>query len=138
MFKKKKINVNDTDTLIGEGSLFEGKINSDASIRVEGQMIGDIECKGDLTVGEKGQLKSNINARNVTIAGSLYGNVNTNGCLTIMETGQLHGNVVCKTIVIAEGGVFQGINKMISKDQPLNEKDALNTKVNNSNVNNKN
>jgi cytoskeletal protein CcmA (bactofilin family) len=130
MFKKKKINVNDTDTLIGEGSIFEGKITSEASIRVEGNMIGDIECRGDLTIGEKGQLKSNVTARNVTIAGSLQGNVNTKGCLTIMGTGQLYGNVVSNSIVIAEGAVFQGISKMIGKDQLQSDKDLMINKGN--------
>jgi len=46
--KKKKIDPNMTDTLIGEGTTFEGKISSQAGIRVEGQMIGNIECEGDI------------------------------------------------------------------------------------------
>lgn len=110
--KKSKINPNTTDTLIGEGSTFEGRIRSEASLRVEGNIIGDIECVGDVTVGEHGQAKSNIVARNVTIAGMVQGNVNTRGLLTITSTGQLFGNTLSHSLLIAEGGVFQGQSKM--------------------------
>jgi cytoskeletal protein CcmA (bactofilin family) len=114
MFKKKKskINPNTTDTLIGEGSTFEGRIRSEASLRVEGNIVGDIECVGDVTVGEHGQAKSNVTARNVTIAGMVQGNVNTRGLLTITSTGQLLGNTLSHSLLIAEGGVFQGQSKM--------------------------
>jgi cytoskeletal protein CcmA (bactofilin family) len=114
MFKKKKvkINPNTTDTLVGEGSVFEGRIKSEASLRIEGHIIGDIECLGDVTIGEHGVAKSNIIARHITIAGAVHGNVSTKGLLTITETGQLFGNTVSQTLIIAEGGMFQGQSKM--------------------------
>jgi cytoskeletal protein CcmA (bactofilin family) len=117
MFKGKKasINPNTTDTLIGEGSVFEGRIRSEASIRIEGQITGDIECTGDVTVGEKGIVKSNISARDVIIAGSVHGNVVTKGKLTITSTGALHGNTSAVAFIIDEGGIFQGSSKMETK-----------------------
>ena len=79
MFKNKssKLNPNTTDTLIGEGTVFEGKLKSDAGIRIEGQITGNVESIGDVTVGEKGIVKSNISARNVIVAGTVHGNVIT-------------------------------------------------------------
>lgn len=114
MFKSKKheINPSTTDTLIGEGSVFEGKIKSEASIRIEGHLTGDIECTGDVTVGEKGVVRSNINAREVVIAGQVTGNVTTKGRLTIMASGQLNGNTNSASFIIEEGGTFQGMSKM--------------------------
>ncbi|WP_199624456.1 bactofilin family protein [Paenibacillus alkalitolerans] len=115
MFKGKRIDVSATDTLIGEGSVFEGKVKSEASIRIEGRLIGDIECEGDVTIGEAGNAKSNITARNVVIAGVVHGSVTTKGTLTITATGQLYGNTTAQTLVIAEGAVFQGTSKMEGK-----------------------
>jgi cytoskeletal protein CcmA (bactofilin family) len=122
--KKTKINPNTTDTLIGEGSTFEGRIRSEASLRVEGNIIGDIECVGDVTVGENGQAKSNIIARNVTIAGMVQGNISTRGLLTITSTGQLLGNTISHSLIIAEGGVFQGQSKM-QQEAKSNSPDKL-------------
>ncbi|WP_274361848.1 bactofilin family protein [Paenibacillus thermotolerans] len=115
MFKGKRVDINATDTLIGEGSVFEGKIKSEASLRIEGQMIGDIECGGDVTIGESGKAKSNIAARNVIIAGVVNGNVTAKGTLTITAKGQLYGNTAAQTLVISEGAVFQGMSKMEGK-----------------------
>jgi cytoskeletal protein CcmA (bactofilin family) len=115
MFKSKRIDVGATDTLIGEGSIFEGKIKSEASLRVEGQMVGDIDCDGDVTIGEGGKANSNIAARNVVIAGVVHGNVITRGTLTLTGTGQLFGNTAAQSLVISEGAVFQGMSKMEGK-----------------------
>lgn len=114
MFKSKKgrINPNTTDTLIGEGTVIEGKVKSSAGLRLEGQITGDIECVGDVTIGEKGNAKSNITARNIIIAGKVQGNATTKGILTITSTGSLHGNILANSFVIEKDGNFQGTSRM--------------------------
>lgn len=122
--KKSKINPDTTDTLIGEGTVFEGKIRSEAGIRVEGQIIGDIECSGDVTIGEHGSAHSNITARNVILAGVVHGNVTVQGQLTIRSSGQLYGNLTAQQLNIEAGAVFQGTSKMAGKEQSAAEKKA--------------
>jgi cytoskeletal protein CcmA (bactofilin family) len=114
MFKRKKsaIDPNSTDTLIGEGSTFEGKLKSEAGIRIEGRIHGDIECAGDVVIGERGQAKSNIAARNVTISGTVNGNVICSGTLTVNPTGKLLGNSTAQTLIVAEGALFVGSSQM--------------------------
>lgn len=116
MFKKKakSIDPNSTDTLLGEGTQFEGNLNSEASIRVEGAIVGDIECKGDVTIGDNGSAQSTITARNVIIAGKVKGNINAAEKLTITSTGQLHGNATSKKLIIDDGGIFMGNSQMLS------------------------
>lgn len=113
MFKSsKKVDPNSTDTLIGENSVFEGKIKSEASIRIEGQIQGNVESSGDVIVGVHGVVKSNITARNAVLAGTVHGNVTVTDKLTITSTGKLYGNIGAQSFVIEEGGVFQGSSKM--------------------------
>ncbi|HEY4392363.1 MAG TPA: polymer-forming cytoskeletal protein [Paenibacillus sp.] len=124
--KVTKIDPNSTDTLIGEGSIFEGKLKSSASVRIEGQMIGDIECGGDVTIGEKGVVESSIiNARNVTIAGQVNGNVQASNKLTITSKGKLYGNIAAASLAIEEGSIFEGTSRMgNSSDIALAMKEA--------------
>jgi cytoskeletal protein CcmA (bactofilin family) len=110
--KKSKIDPNMTDTLIGEGTHFEGKINSAAGIRIEGHLVGDIVCEGDVTIGEHGRADSNIRARHVILAGQVKGNITASGKLTIMATGKLYGNLTAHELSIESGGVFQGTSRM--------------------------
>lgn len=123
MFKSKKnnLNITTTDTLIGEGTVFDGKIKSEASIRIEGTITGDIQCAGDVAVGEKGVVKSHISARDVIIAGSVHGNVTSKGKVTITSKGKLYGNAVANSLVIDEGGIFQGTSKSEANTTPAPE-----------------
>lgn len=118
---KSKLNPSATDTLIGEGSVFEGNITSQASLRIEGKLIGDIQCVGDVTVGERGIAHSGISARNVTVAGEVHGDIKATALLTVTSTGKLYGNVHCQSLVIAEGALFHGQSHMSAsneQDQP--------------------
>lgn len=116
MFKSKpssgKINPDSTDTLIGEGTIFEGIIKSEASIRIEGSIIGDIMSSGDVIIGENGSISSNVTARDLVLAGQLSGNVEVSGKLTICATGVLNGNISAQSLIIEAGGVFNGSSKM--------------------------
>ncbi|MFD2670852.1 bactofilin family protein [Marinicrinis sediminis] len=109
---KKEMKASHTDTLIGEGSIVEGQIKSQASLRIEGKVIGDIICQGDVTIGEKGMAESNIIARNIINAGHIQGAVQTKGNLHITHTGKLIGNLTAGSLVIAQGGIFQGNSRM--------------------------
>jgi cytoskeletal protein CcmA (bactofilin family) len=110
MFGKKKSNknVSATDTFIGESTTVEGKIVTTASLRIEGTVIGDIECSGDIMIGEKGIVRSIVAARNVFNAGIIEGCVQAKGKLTITSRGRVDGNIHVGSLHVSEGGVFKG------------------------------
>ncbi len=114
MFKSKKtiIDPNKTDTLIGAGTTFEGKLESNASIRIEGKVTGDITSSGDVIISEDGSAHSQIQARCLIVAGQLVGNVKISGQLTICATGSLLGNIEAESFIIEAGGIFNGTSSM--------------------------
>jgi cytoskeletal protein CcmA (bactofilin family) len=111
MFKR-KLDPKTVDTVIGEGTTFEGNVKSEASVNVEGEINGNLEGAGTVTIGQKGVVKSNISATEVIIAGTVHGNVRTSKNLTITATGHLHGDSNARSLTIDEGGVFLGTSKM--------------------------
>lgn len=100
------------DTLIGPGTIIDGKLISKSNLRIEGQFIGDIECSGDVTVGKNSVLESNISARNVINAGTINGSVKTKEVLKITETGKVFGQISVNALCIVEGGVLHGTSRM--------------------------
>ncbi|BFT75447.1 MULTISPECIES: polymer-forming cytoskeletal protein [Paenibacillus] len=110
--KSKRIDTKTTDTLIGASTICEGKIMSEASLRIEGQLHGDIECAGDITIGENAVVQSNIQARDVIIAGKVKGNIHTKGKLLVTSSGVLVGNIDVRSFIVQEGGIFQGSSAM--------------------------
>ena len=120
--KKDKLNPDTTDTLIGEGTTFEGNIKSEASIRIEGHLIGQIETMGDVIIGESASVRSNVIARNLVLAGQLTGDIEVKGLLTISTTGILLGNVTAQSFIIEAGGVFNGNSEMAVKQADTSPK----------------
>lgn len=118
MMGKSTVSARKLDTLIGRNTIFEGTLKSEASIRIEGQLIGDIECKGDVFIGEKGLVQSNITARNITVCGTIKGNVVTSNKLTIHWTGKLLGDHQSTSIHIEQGGLIVGKRHSIKPNEP--------------------
>jgi cytoskeletal protein CcmA (bactofilin family) len=112
MMKSNKRNNAITDTLIGQGSTAEGKLNCEANLRIEGHFHGEIYCQGEVLVGGTGEARSNIHASKVVIAGKVIGDITTQGSLTITSTGQVIGNVHVVNLIILEGGLLNGGSKM--------------------------
>ena len=101
-----------TDTLIGEGTLLEGSCVSQADIRIEGEVVGDLRTSGEVVIGEKGSVRSEIQARDVTIAGRMEGTVIASGIVRITPSGRLVGIVEASSLIIEKGAVFQGTSRM--------------------------
>lgn len=102
-----------TDTFIGSGSAFEGRLASSGSIRIEGRVSGSVHSKGDVTIGEKGFVEADIKARNVVIAGTVTGNVQATEKLTIKPKGTLTGDILTARLEINEGARYEGTSRMM-------------------------
>jgi len=113
MFKEKKPAA--TDTLIGQGTITEGKMICEANLRIEGEYRGEIECRGDVIIGESGMARATIIAQDMTIAGKVYGDVTTKGRLIITSSGHLSGHISAHSLVIQEGGTISGTFVMASE-----------------------
>ncbi|ANE47016.1 hypothetical protein SY83_12890 [Paenibacillus swuensis] len=118
MFGRTKTNrnVNSVRTLIGEGAVLEGKLICETCLRIEGEISGDIECAGDVVIGEQGVARSNVTARELFVAGKVVGNVTVKGKLIISRSGELHGNISAAALVVEDGGVFNGVSRMERAD----------------------
>ncbi|WP_025715862.1 bactofilin family protein [Paenibacillus sp. 1-18] len=114
MFKesKKKLSAPVTDTLLANGTSFEGTVEAEANIRIDGQFQGDICSSRTVIIGETAVVRSDIMARDVVLAGKVFGSITTEERLTITPTGELYGNAAAAALVILEGGVLDGTCQM--------------------------
>lgn len=118
--KNKEATKGKVETILGTGTKVEGDIHTNGSLRIEGEVIGNIKAEGDLFVGEEGRIETEIEARNVVIAGKVKGDVKAHQRLEILPQGKLIGDIKTDKLKIEEGAVFVG------KSQTLkNEKDNV-------------
>ncbi len=113
MLKAKPINGNTEDiTIISNGVKIEGKVTSTGSIRVDGTLQGDLNAKGNVSVGEQGKIMGEIIANIVTIGGNVVGTVNAKDKLVLETKCVLKGDIITKVLVIEAGAKFDGKSNM--------------------------
>ncbi len=109
------------ETILGSGTVVEGDIHTKGSIRIEGEVKGNIKAEGDLHVGEEGIVKTEIEARNVVIAGTVKGNVIARNRIEILPSGKLEGDIATDILKIEEGALFNGTSKPLKDNKKVEE-----------------
>ncbi|MBU5671245.1 bactofilin family protein [Paenibacillus brevis] len=112
MRRKNKLPAGTRYTLIGLGSFAQGKLECEANLRIEGHFQGEIDCAGQVVIGETGEAKSSIHGAEIIVAGRVIGDIVSEGRLTITGSGQVDGNVHVTKLIIVEGGLLNGSSHM--------------------------
>ena len=97
-----------SNCIIGEGSVFNGRFYVNGSILIEGKFQGDIRTDDQLVVGPTGKVKTDIVARRVTVAGTLIGNITASEEVSLLHTGKVLGNISTPKLTMEPGVVTEG------------------------------
>ncbi|HOI72519.1 MAG TPA: polymer-forming cytoskeletal protein [Syntrophales bacterium] len=106
MFGKKK--ADEIRAFLGNGSSFQGKLAFHGSIRVDGNVSGNITGDGLLVIGEGARIEADIEAPSVRIGGTVLGSIEARESIHITPTGSLRGDIRTAVFVCEEGGFFTG------------------------------
>lgn len=118
MFSKSK-NSN-YEVVIGENTEFNGNINAEGNVRIDGQLIGDIKSNGEVFIGSNSTITGDITSSKLTISGVVQGEVKVIGELKITETGKLIGDILVSSFIINNGGTFKGNCSINTEDAQKN------------------
>jgi cytoskeletal protein CcmA (bactofilin family) len=105
-------------TVVGAGARLEGNVVSAGSMRIDGQVKGQINADGDVTLSPESQVEADIRAQNVTVAGRFRGNILVKQKVHLARGGRVDGNITSKSLVVEEGGVFHGQSIMDATGSP--------------------
>ena len=95
-------------TIVGQGARLEGTVVSAGSLRIDGQVKGQINAEGDVLLSPQSQVEADIRAQNVVVAGRFKGGINVKGRAELARGGRVEGDITSKTLVVEEGSIFQG------------------------------
>jgi cytoskeletal protein CcmA (bactofilin family) len=104
-------------TVVGQGAKLEGTLVSAGSLRIDGQVKGQVNADGDVLLSPQSQVEADIHADSVTVAGRFKGNIFVNGKAELARGGRIDGNVTSKVLVIQEGGIFCGQSLMDQQER---------------------
>ena len=106
-------------TLINEGCKITGVISGTGDYQVSGEIDGDCEIDGTVSLARGGLWRGTINAQDVIISGHVEGDIIAAGKVEISDTAQITGTVTGEAIAVAEGAVVQGQMKTTGKADPV-------------------
>ncbi len=106
-------------TLINEGCKVSGEITGDGDFMVNGEVVGDCDVSGTVTLAGNGYWQGSIRADNVIVAGHIEGDINAKGKVEITNTARITGTVTGEAIAVAEGAVVEGVMKTTGQSEPL-------------------
>jgi cytoskeletal protein CcmA (bactofilin family) len=95
-------------SLIGAGTVVEGKIRTDGSVRVDGRLVGDLVAKANAAVGINGVVEGTVTARNISLAGKVNGTVTASEKLILESKSVMRGDIRASRLVVDEGAMFDG------------------------------
>ena len=101
--------------VLGKGVKVEGKLKISGSIRVDGEIIGDIFISELFVLGKTGFIKGNIKTHSATISGKIEGTLSADDRVELLNGTQLDGDISCKKLIVEEGVILDGTIKMKEK-----------------------
>ncbi|MBI5464794.1 MAG: polymer-forming cytoskeletal protein [Ignavibacteriales bacterium] len=101
--------------LIGQGTVIEGKIRSQGSVRVDGKVLGEVSAGESLSVGITGEIEGNVSAKNVVVGGKIRGSINAAEKIVFEGKSVIKGDIRATRLVIDEGSLFDGRVSMVEK-----------------------
>jgi cytoskeletal protein CcmA (bactofilin family) len=108
-------------SIIAYGMKVHGDIDTSGVIKVEGTIEGTIRGARQVLVGRQGEVKGDVNAKEVVIGGKVDGTVHASERVEIQGTSSVNGDIYTKSIVVLEGGKINGTVRMdeANKSNPL-------------------
>jgi cytoskeletal protein CcmA (bactofilin family) len=91
-----------------KGSRVTGQLSFHGPARIDGNVEGEIQCHGKLTIGEGAEVRAKIAGQTVVIQGRVEGNVSAKEKVELIAPGRLYGNIDTPRLIITEGVVFDG------------------------------
>jgi len=107
--------------MIGIGTTIEGSINSSENIRFDGNLIGNLNTKGKVFIGQSGKVSGEIRCKNCEVEGVVDGKVIVEELLSLRSMSKLYGEIKTGKLAIEPGATFTGKCDMGGKKEAVIE-----------------
>jgi cytoskeletal protein CcmA (bactofilin family) len=91
-----------------KGSRVSGQLMFQGPARIDGNVEGEIQCYGTLTIGEGAEVRAKISSQVVVIRGKVEGNVTAKEKVELLSPARVVGNISTPRLTITDGVVVDG------------------------------
>lgn len=105
-------------TLINKGCNITGTLAGTGDFLINGEVNGDCDLAGTVTLAKDGIWRGMIKARNVIVAGRAEGDILASDRVEVTDTARITGTITGGAIAVAEGAVVEGVMKTTAQEEP--------------------
>lgn len=98
----------ESNTIVGQGTSFEGNVESADNLRVEGKLKGTVTTKSKIVLGASAVVEGDIIAKNAEIQGTVKGKIEVSELLILGNGCQVHGDIITNKLEVRDGASFNG------------------------------
>lgn len=99
-------------SIIAAGMKITGDVETTGVIKIEGSLEGTVRNARQVLLGRQGEIKGDVNAKEVVLGGRVDGNVRGFDRVEVQGTSMINGDIATKSIAIAEGARVNGAVRM--------------------------
>jgi len=107
--------------MISVGTTIEGSISSSENIRFDGNLVGNLNTKGKVFIGQSGKITGEIRCKNCEVEGMIDGKVVVEELLSLRSVAKLYGEIKTGKLAIEPGATFTGKCDMGGKKEISSE-----------------
>jgi cytoskeletal protein CcmA (bactofilin family) len=110
-------NLDRLDTFIGRTTNLKGEITIQGSIRIDGQLEGNVTASEAIITGPESFIKGNLDCKDAIISGRVEGSVLALENVELQSGANIFGDITCGNLVIGKNCFFEGKCHMSGKEQ---------------------
>jgi len=104
------------NAFVGKGVKFKGIISYSGTVRIDGELEGEIQTDGTLLIGEEAHISANISAGTIICSGKITGDVKAAERIKLHSPAVLTGSVDTPAMSMEEGAQLNGHCAMQTTD----------------------
>lgn len=109
----------DINAFLGAGTIFNGTLNFQGAVRIDGAYSGEINSDGLLIAGKDAKLDGKLFVGELSLAGQFDGEVFVKRRVTVHKGGVLNGCVHSPALIVEEGAIIEGTIHMVGNNEPF-------------------
>ena len=115
----------DLNGFLDAGSHIEGDLHFEDTFRIDGRLTGRVVSKGDLVVGEQGQVEGEVRVGRLFVSGTVKGSVVADQRVEITARGKVGADLETPSLIIEDGAFFEGHCSMGKRSESAPERPVV-------------
>jgi len=95
-------------SLIGAGTTMKGDITSNGDLRIDGTLVGNINCSAKVVIGANGNVQGDVHGQQADIMGKVTGTIKVKDLLQLKGGSTVNGNIEAAKLQIEPTANFNG------------------------------